>query len=222
MSIASASAWLIRRFIDPDARFRVRPAKGYVPQDGELRFDMFEAEFTHEGDRCTFEVLLARLRPERHGADRHRRDRARHRPEGRQVRARGNRRHRASRSPASVWPTRTMRSGWRAAPACSMISTSISASGAADGDGRRVVAAAASGCLPRCVAHSGGARRSGIRRWLRRAAAADLPGRARLQFAGDRHDRGQHADRHRAADAVGRAWSRTAIRAAGCCLRRRC
>jgi hypothetical protein len=32
-----------------------------VPQPGELRFDMFEAEFTHEGDRCTFEVLLARL-----------------------------------------------------------------------------------------------------------------------------------------------------------------
>ena len=28
---------------------------------GELRFDMFEAEFTHEGDRCTFEVLLRRF-----------------------------------------------------------------------------------------------------------------------------------------------------------------
>jgi hypothetical protein len=56
-----ASAWLIRRFIDPDARFRFVRAKGYVPQDGELRFDMFEAEFTHEGDRCTFEVLLTRL-----------------------------------------------------------------------------------------------------------------------------------------------------------------
>jgi hypothetical protein len=36
------------------------PAKGYVPESGELRFDMFEAEFTHEGDRCTFEVLLDR------------------------------------------------------------------------------------------------------------------------------------------------------------------
>ena len=56
-----ASAWLIRRFIDPDARFRFVRAKGHIPQDGELRFDMFEAEFTHEGDRCTFEVLLARL-----------------------------------------------------------------------------------------------------------------------------------------------------------------
>ena len=53
-----ASAWLIRRFIDPEARFKFVPAKGYAPQPGELRFDMFEAEFTHEGDRCTFEVLL--------------------------------------------------------------------------------------------------------------------------------------------------------------------
>ena len=48
-----ASAWLIRRFIDPDARFRFG-----APQAGDLRFDMFEAEFTHEGDKCTFEVLL--------------------------------------------------------------------------------------------------------------------------------------------------------------------
>jgi hypothetical protein len=55
-----ASAWLIRRFVDPQARFRFVPAKGYVPEPGELRFDMFEAEFTHEGDRCTFEVLLGR------------------------------------------------------------------------------------------------------------------------------------------------------------------
>jgi hypothetical protein len=55
-----ASAWLIRRFIDPDARFKFVPAKGYEPEPGELRFDMFEAEFTHEGDRCTFEVLLTR------------------------------------------------------------------------------------------------------------------------------------------------------------------
>jgi hypothetical protein len=54
-----ASAWLIRRFIDPDAHFRFVRAKNYVPRPGELRFDMFEAEFTHEGDRCTFEVLLA-------------------------------------------------------------------------------------------------------------------------------------------------------------------
>jgi hypothetical protein len=56
-----ASAWLIRRFIDKGARFKFAPGKGYRPEAGELRFDMFEAEFTHEGDRCTFEVLLQRF-----------------------------------------------------------------------------------------------------------------------------------------------------------------
>jgi hypothetical protein len=56
-----ASAWLIRKFIDPSARFKFVPAKGYVPERGELRFDMFEAEFTHEGDLCTFEVLAQRF-----------------------------------------------------------------------------------------------------------------------------------------------------------------
>lgn len=55
-----ASAWLIRRFIDPKASFKFVEAKGYVPSAKELRFDMFEAEFTHEGDLCTFEVLILR------------------------------------------------------------------------------------------------------------------------------------------------------------------
>ncbi|HEY7412876.1 MAG TPA: chromate resistance protein ChrB domain-containing protein [Vicinamibacteria bacterium] len=54
------SAWLIRRFIDPDARFRfVHGHEEAAP--GELRFDMFEADFTHEGDQCTFEVLVRRF-----------------------------------------------------------------------------------------------------------------------------------------------------------------
>jgi hypothetical protein len=56
-----ASAWLVRRFIDPEARFKFVASKGYVPSPGELRFDMFEAELTHEGDRCTFEVMLDRF-----------------------------------------------------------------------------------------------------------------------------------------------------------------
>jgi hypothetical protein len=55
------SAWLIRRLIDPDAHFKYVSPKGYVPLDGELRFDMFEAEYSHEGDRCTFETLLDRF-----------------------------------------------------------------------------------------------------------------------------------------------------------------
>lgn len=56
-----ASAWLIRRFIDPEASFKFVPGKGYRPEPAELRFDMFEAQFTHDGDRCTFEVLLRRF-----------------------------------------------------------------------------------------------------------------------------------------------------------------
>ena len=53
-----ASAWLIREFIDPEARFKFVSARGYEPEAGELRFDMYEAEFTHDGELCTFEVLL--------------------------------------------------------------------------------------------------------------------------------------------------------------------
>jgi hypothetical protein len=56
-----ASAWLVRRFIDPKAKFKFVVGKGYEPSPGELRFDMFDAEFTHVGDRCTFEVLLDRM-----------------------------------------------------------------------------------------------------------------------------------------------------------------
>ena len=55
------SAWLIRRFIDPQARFVFTQEKHYVPKEGELRFDMYEGEYTHEGDLCTFEVLLRRF-----------------------------------------------------------------------------------------------------------------------------------------------------------------
>ncbi len=55
-----ASAWLIRRFIDPEATFRFVSSRTYQHQATELRFDMFDAEFTHEGARCTFEVLLER------------------------------------------------------------------------------------------------------------------------------------------------------------------
>lgn len=54
-----ASAWLIRRFIDPQATFRFVAPDSYQHAPGEIRFDMFEGEFTHRGDMCTFEVLLA-------------------------------------------------------------------------------------------------------------------------------------------------------------------
>jgi hypothetical protein len=56
-----ACAWLIRRFIDPHATFEFVPAQGYRPSEGEVTFDMFEADFTHEGDACSFEVMVDRF-----------------------------------------------------------------------------------------------------------------------------------------------------------------
>jgi hypothetical protein len=56
-----ATAWLVRRFVDARARFRfIDPARG-KPRPGEIAFDMVGGTFTHEGDRCTFETVLARL-----------------------------------------------------------------------------------------------------------------------------------------------------------------
>jgi hypothetical protein len=53
-----ACAWLIRRFIDKNPTFKFVPARGYTPATRELRFDMFDAEFTHDGDLSSFEVML--------------------------------------------------------------------------------------------------------------------------------------------------------------------
>ncbi len=59
-----ACAWLIRRFIDDKARFKFVPGKGYRPKSNEVRFDMFDAEFTHVGDRCSFEVMVQDFVPD--------------------------------------------------------------------------------------------------------------------------------------------------------------
>jgi hypothetical protein len=56
-----ASAWLIRRFIDPEARFGFIEAEGKKVPSGALTFDTFGGDFTHEGDECTFEVLARRF-----------------------------------------------------------------------------------------------------------------------------------------------------------------
>jgi hypothetical protein len=56
-----ASAWLIRRFIDRDARFAFVPGQGYRAAPDELTFDMYEGTFTHVGDACTFETLVDRF-----------------------------------------------------------------------------------------------------------------------------------------------------------------
>jgi hypothetical protein len=55
-----ASAWLIRRFVDRDAKFKFVASETYSPKGKELRFDMYQGEYTHEGDRCTFEVMVDR------------------------------------------------------------------------------------------------------------------------------------------------------------------
>lgn len=57
----TASGWLIRTRIDPVAEFVFTPA-GTVPATVEGHtFDMRDAEFGHEGTRCTFETLLHRF-----------------------------------------------------------------------------------------------------------------------------------------------------------------
>ena len=53
-----ASAWLIRRFIDRDARFAWIARPSECPKKA-VGFDFDGAEFTHVGNRVTFEVLLS-------------------------------------------------------------------------------------------------------------------------------------------------------------------
>jgi hypothetical protein len=54
-----ASIWLIKRFIDKRPRFSF-VAEDAATGDG-IRFDMYDAEFTHEGESCTFETLVRRF-----------------------------------------------------------------------------------------------------------------------------------------------------------------
>ena len=53
-----ASAWLIRHFIDRQARFGFAADRESVPDNG-VPFDMFGVEFSHQGERCTFETLCS-------------------------------------------------------------------------------------------------------------------------------------------------------------------
>jgi hypothetical protein len=53
------SAWLIRKFVDPKAKFifgAKRPSNRRV-----LTFDMLGGDFSHDGDDCTFETLIGRF-----------------------------------------------------------------------------------------------------------------------------------------------------------------
>lgn len=53
-----SSAWLIRKFIDREARFDFSTDRLAVPE-GAIPFDMFGVELSHHGDGCTFETLCA-------------------------------------------------------------------------------------------------------------------------------------------------------------------
>jgi hypothetical protein len=53
------SAWLIKRFIDPDAEFVFAPSKDFPPD--AIPFDSAGVEFGHQGEDCTFETLVKRL-----------------------------------------------------------------------------------------------------------------------------------------------------------------
>jgi hypothetical protein len=52
-----ASAWLIRRFVAPDAKFvfNAKAIRDHIP------FDMPDVEFGHHGSECTYETLLRRF-----------------------------------------------------------------------------------------------------------------------------------------------------------------
>lgn len=53
------SAWLLRKFIDPEAKFVFASDP---PTHGDIiPFDMLDVEFSHHGDCCTFETLIRRF-----------------------------------------------------------------------------------------------------------------------------------------------------------------
>jgi hypothetical protein len=53
------SAWLIRKFIDPKAKFIFNSTVSAHPK--AISFDMLDAEFSHQGEDCTFETLTRRF-----------------------------------------------------------------------------------------------------------------------------------------------------------------
>jgi hypothetical protein len=54
-----SSAWLIRRFIDPKARFVF--SERASDREEAIPFDMYQGEFRHRDGRCTFEELVHRF-----------------------------------------------------------------------------------------------------------------------------------------------------------------
>jgi hypothetical protein len=57
-----ATAWAIRRFVDPDATFEFVSRNADVSGADGIAFDLRGAELSHRGGRCTLEALI-----EKHG-----------------------------------------------------------------------------------------------------------------------------------------------------------
>jgi hypothetical protein len=55
----ASSAWLLRRFVDPEATFVFVDGPGDVPPDATA-FDMRGVDYGHHGADCTFETILRR------------------------------------------------------------------------------------------------------------------------------------------------------------------
>ena len=63
-----ACPWLIRRFIDPQAEFLYVPTDqvfATAEREGAVAYDIPGAEFSHEGEACSFDAFLRRFRLER-------------------------------------------------------------------------------------------------------------------------------------------------------------
>ena len=58
-----ACPWLIKRFVDKDAEFIYVPFDQVIKKSKELNaipFDLPDVEYTHRGDRCTFDYIMAK------------------------------------------------------------------------------------------------------------------------------------------------------------------
>ena len=128
-----ASAWLIRRFVDPEARFK------FVPRAAtRRRRASFASTCSTPSSRTTATAARSRCCSSASGSTTRRcarvaRDRSRHRPEGRQVRPPGDAPASTTSSPASPGRTPTTRAASRRAARSSTRSTATSSTEDAGG-----------------------------------------------------------------------------------------
>ena len=59
-----ACPWLVRRFHDPEAKFAYVPSESVLPEaevTGAVPYDVPGVEFSHDGELCSFDVMIRRL-----------------------------------------------------------------------------------------------------------------------------------------------------------------